>query len=92
MCSGFLCYVCGLIILEFMVLFMVSNSWIGPGFFYFLFFIFYFLWLIFNFPLAIFLLLTTLGLDLFSSTYLNEVFYPWCPVIENEINLRGPPG
>jgi hypothetical protein len=30
--SGFLCCVCGLISLEFMLLFMVFDLWIGPGF------------------------------------------------------------
>ena len=33
MCSGFLCCVCGLIILSSLLYFVVLNLWIVPGFF-----------------------------------------------------------
>jgi hypothetical protein len=54
-----------------MALFMAFHLWIGPG---------YNLTLAVNFSTAI-LLLTTLGLDPFSDTYLNKLLL--CPVIEN---------
>ena len=30
-------------------------------------------------------LITTLGLDLYSGTYLNKLLFLWCPVVENNL-------
>ena len=57
MCSGFLCYVFGLICPELMVLRIVFSLWIGTGFVFFF---------SSQFPV------TVHGLDLFSVAYLNK--------------------
>ena len=60
---------------EFMALFKIFNSWIGPGFILSL--VPNFLFFNKHFPVTIF------GLDLFSGAYLNNLLFLWCPVTKN---------
>jgi len=58
---------------EFMILLWLLNC----GLFHVIFLI-----LVVNFSVSLFLV-TTLGLDLFSGTYLNELLFLWFTVVEN---------
>jgi hypothetical protein len=75
MCLGYVCHVCGLISLSswLFVWFLIG------GLVQVLFFNFVVNFSFFHscFPV------TTLGLDLFSGAYLNELLFPWCLVPEN---------